>query len=140
MAFCPICGSDEKNNMGSGDICTCCFNEVGVQDDKTKEEILYQFCGGDYDLMYEIAPEIREYEMEDPLPIPIVNRFLRLAWIQQGYYHFVKNKIWTKEKGKHQLQNIGITWDKNLEELAAKMAKITRNKNGNMVYSNFKKN
>ena len=119
MQTCPICGCVQKEKMGTGDICNCCGNELGFDDVHTKEETISYFCRNNIQILYDIAPEAKEYEMNEYLPRTTLQKFLRLNWIKNKYKRKYMNKIfWNSKKAIKQLENIGIDVDEQMKKKA----------------------
>ncbi|MCY6485512.1 hypothetical protein OW763_14350 [Clostridium aestuarii] len=122
--FCPICGCYEPENQFSiGEICPCCGNEIGCDDDIEKPNInqeqyfqMIQISIDSYENGKEVPNHVKQFLENAKYSEDEAWEILRNKWIEKGCpwkYNFKgeRPENWGIELAKLQLLNIGIKLD-----------------------------
>ncbi len=105
---CPICGNVMEDGFHRGDICPCCGNESGFNDDITRDDLHEKF---DRSVFEKFSEQIESaLSKSDILDKEIAWKLLRVVWAKNGckWKRGSAPIRWDKEKGKQQLHNAGI--------------------------------
>lgn len=107
--FCPICGNRLLDEFATGDICSCCGNESGFDDDILSEELV-KFSDEDFTAAKLKKSELEKYPL---MPLDIAYHLLRAKWIVQGckWKYNMRNEkpdSWGIEEAEKQLKNIDV--------------------------------
>ncbi|MBE5906354.1 MAG: hypothetical protein E7277_06105 [Lachnospiraceae bacterium] len=107
MAICRICGWNSQEDLLLGDICECCGNEYGFDDDMSVRTLLEDYLDGNREALCQMVPEIASYTMEDTVPEDVAWRFLRIKWVKNGCI----SDLSVKPDYQEQLKQIGYDLD-----------------------------
>lgn len=112
--YCPICGNllPDNDTFARGEICLCCGNESGFEDDITQDE-LDQFDLSVLKSAHLTKEELMIYEV---LPLQLAHKLLRAQWIVNGcHWKYGENPLnngkWHLNNAKQNLLNINVNYD-----------------------------
>jgi hypothetical protein len=103
--FCYICGNKLSDRFVAGEICSCCHNEAGFDDDILKSELDDKFIDVDFVQARINKKDLMQYEK---IPVEIAYQLLRAKWINGGCIWHNKDKQpdnWNLDKAKEQMKN-----------------------------------